>query len=199
MMKAIQKIREEHRSISAVLHGLKQLARDAQNAGVKPDFAVFRAMIHYIDEFPEQLHHPKEDKYLFPPLAARAPEAQPIIDALRGEHKQGIGLVRELERALVFFEDRWPLGAAEFLQTVDAYADFHWKHMRKEEEEILPRAERCFTARDWEVIDRAFDVNQDPVAGIKERDFQALFTRIVNLAPEPIGLGERWKRAGAPG
>ena len=198
-MKAIQKIREEHRSISAVLHGLKQLARDAQNAGVKPEFAVFRAMIHYIDEFPEQLHHPKEDKYLFPPLAARAPEAQPIIDALRGEHKQGIGLVRELERALVFFEDRWPLGAAEFLQTVDAYADFHWKHMRKEEEEILPRAERHFTARDWEVIDRAFDVNQDPVAGIKERDFQALFTRIVNLAPEPVGLGERWKRAGAPG
>ena len=198
-MKAIQKIREEHRSISAVLHGLKQLARDAQNAGVKPEFAVFRAMIHYIDEFPEQLHHPKEDKYLFPPLAARVPETQPIIDALRGEHKQGIGLVRELERALVFFEDRWPLGGAEFLQTVDAYADFHWKHMRKEEEQILPLAERYFTAREWEAIDRAFDVNKDPVAGIKERDFQALFTRIVNLAPEPIGLGDRWKKAGAPG
>jgi len=198
-MKAIQKIREEHRSISAVLHGLKQLARDAQNAGVKPGFAVFRAMIHYIDEFPEQLHHPKEDKYLFPPLAARVPETQPIIDALRGEHKQGVGLVRELERALVFFEDRWPMGAAEFLQTVDAYAEFHWKHMRKEEEQILPLAERYLSARDWEAIDRAFDVNKDPVAGIKERDFEALFTRIVNLAPEPIGLGERWKKAGAPG
>src|SRR3954471_2447714 len=100
-MKAIQKIREEHRSISAVLHGLKQLARDAQNAGVKPEFAVFRAMIHYIDEFPEQLHHPKEDKYLFPPLAARVPEMQSLVDSLRGEHKQGGRLVRELERALV--------------------------------------------------------------------------------------------------
>ena len=198
-MKAVQKIREEHRSISAVLHGLKQLARDAQNAGVKPGFAVFRAMIHYIDEFPEQLHHPKEDRFLFPPLAARVPEAQPIIDVLRGEHKQGIGLVRELERALVFFEDRWPLGGPEFLQSVDAYADFHWKHMRKEEEQILPLAERYLSERDWELIDRAFDVNKDPVAGMKERDFQALFTRIVNLAPEPVGLGERWKKAGAPG
>jgi hemerythrin-like domain-containing protein len=194
-MKAIQKIREEHRSISAVLHGLKQLARDAQNAGVKPEFAVFRAMIHYIDEFPEQLHHPKEDRFLFPPLAARVPETQPIIDALRGEHKQGIGLVRELERALVLFEDRWPLGAPEFLRTVDAYADFHWKHMRKEEQEILPLAERYLSERDWEAIDRAFDVNKDPVAGIKERDFQELFSRIVNLAPEPVGLGTRWKKA----
>ena len=137
-MKAIQKIREEHRSISAVLHGLKQLARDAQNAGVKPEFAVFRAMIHYIDEFPEKLHHPKEDLYLFPPLAARVPAIQATIDALRTEHKDGARLVRELERSLVFFEDRWPLGASEFLSTVDAYADFHWKHMRKEEEQILP-------------------------------------------------------------
>ena len=58
-MKAIQKIRDEHRSISAVLHALKQLARDAQDARVKPDFAVFRAILHYIDQFPEELHHPK--------------------------------------------------------------------------------------------------------------------------------------------
>ncbi|HYL90634.1 MAG TPA: hemerythrin domain-containing protein [Burkholderiales bacterium] len=197
-MKSIQKIRDEHRSISAVLHGLKQLARDAQNAGVKPDFAVFRAMIHYIDEFPEQLHHPKEDQYLFPPLAARLPETQPLIDSLRGEHKQGAKLVRELERALVFFEDSWPMGAAEFLETVDAYADFHWEHMRKEEQQILPQAERYLTARDWEAIDRAFDVNRDPIADVKERDFQALFSRIVNLAPEPVGLGDRWKKVGAP-
>lgn len=197
-MKSIQKIRDEHRSISAVLHGLKQLARDAQNAGVKPDFAVFRAMIHYIDEFPEQLHHPKEDQYLFPPLAARVPGTQALIDSLRGEHKQGAKLVRELERALVFFEDSWPMGAAEFLETVDAYADFHWQHMRKEEQEILPQAERYLTARDWEAIDRAFDVNRDPIADVKERDFQALFSRIVNLAPEPVGLGDRWKKVGAP-
>ncbi len=197
-MKSIQKIRDEHRSISAVLHGLKQLARDAQNAGVRPDFRVFRAMIHYIDEFPEQLHHPKEDQYLFPPLAARVPATQAMIDSLRGEHKQGAKLVRELERALVFFEDSWPMGAAEFLETVDAYADFHWQHMRKEEQEILPQAERYLTAHDWEAIDRAFDVNKDPVAGVKERDFQTLFSRIVNLAPEPVGLGERWKKVGAP-
>ena len=193
-MKAIQKIREEHRSISAVLHGLKQLARDAQNAGVKPDFAVFRAMIHYIDEFPEKLHHPKEDLYLFPPIAARAPKAQKTIDELRAEHKEGAKLVRELERALVFFEDSCPLGAEEFLATVDAYAEFHWKHMRKEEQEILPLAEKHFSPGDWDAVNHAFDVNKDPIAGIRERDFQELFTRIVNLAPEPVGLGERWKK-----
>ncbi len=194
-MKAIQKIREEHRSISAVLHGLKQLARDAQNAGVKPDFAVFRAMIHYIDEFPEKLHHPKEDRYLFPPLVARMPSVQATVDQLRAEHRESARLVRELERSLVFFEDRWPMGAPEFLLAVDAYADFHWRHMRTEEQEILPLAEKNLSPGDWDAIDRAFDANRDPIAGIRERSFQELFSRIVKLAPEPVGLGERWKKA----
>jgi len=196
-MKAIQKIRDEHRSISAVLHALKQLARDAQDAAVKPDFAVFRAMLHYIDEYPEKLHHPKEDNYLFPPIAGHAPGAQKLIDELRAEHKQGAGLIRELERALIFFEDGWPAGAIHFLASVDAYADFHWKHMRKEEQELLPLAEKHLSAQDWEAIDAAFDVNRDPIAGIREKDFQALFSRIVTLAPEPVGLGDRWKRSGA--
>jgi hemerythrin-like domain-containing protein len=194
-MKAIQKIRDEHRSISAVLHALKLLARDAQDVQVKPDFAVFRAMLHYIDQFPEQLHHPKEDEYLFPPLAARHPQAQVLIDSLRGEHKEGAKLVRELERELVLFEDSWPAGAREFVRTVDAYAEFHWRHMRKEEQQILPMAERYLSERDWEAIDRAFDVNHDPVAGVKEHDFQALFSRIVSLAPAPLGFGEPWKKA----
>lgn len=195
-MKAIQKIRDEHRSISAVLHALKQLARDVQDARVKPGFEVFRAMIHYIDEFPEQLHHPKEDDFLFPALVARVPETRPLIDSLKGEHKEGQRLIRELERALVFFEDGWPAGAVEFTRTIDAYADFHWRHMRREEQEILPLAEKYLSAHDWEAINEAFDVNQDPINGVKEKDFQELFSRIVRLAPAPIGLGERWEKVG---
>ena len=196
-MKAIQKIRDEHRLLSAVLHALKQLAREAQDARVKPDFRVFRAMIHYIDEFPEQLHHPKEDEYLFPALTARAPGVKQVIEALKAEHREGARLIRELERALVFFEDGWPAGAVEFLSTVDAYAEFHWRHMRKEELEILPMAEKHLTPQDWAAIDEAFDVNQDPVAGVNEKDFQALFSRIVRLAPAPIGLGDRWGKTKA--
>lgn len=196
-MKAIQKIRDEHRSLSAVLHALKQLARDAQDARVKPDFRVFRAMIHYIDEFPEQLHHPKEDQFLFPAVAQRAPGAKKVIEALQAEHRDGARLIRELERALVFFEDGWPAGAAEFLRTVDAYSDFHWRHMRREELEVLPMAEKHLTKQDWAAIDEAFDVNHDPIAGVKEKDFREIFSRIVRLAPAPVGLGDRWEKTQA--
>jgi hemerythrin-like domain-containing protein len=196
-MLAIQKIRDEHRSISAVLHALKQLAREAQDVRVKPGFPVLRAMIRYIDEYPEQMHHPKEDQYLFARLEARAPQAQPLVASLKAEHEKGARLVRELERALLIFEDAAPDGAREFLDAVNAYAEFHWKHMRREETELLPLAERHLTPEDWRAIDEAFDANRDPVAGIQERDFEALFSRILSLAPEPVGFAERWQKAGA--
>ena len=196
-MKAIQKILDEHRSLSAVLHALKQLARDAQDASVKPGFAAFRAMVRYIDEFPEQLHHPKEDQYLFARLVSRYPEAARLVVALQEEHVKGARLVRELERALLFFEDEWPAGAVEFLRRVDDYAEFHWKHMRKEELELLPLAEQHLTTEDWSVIDAAFEANQDPIAGVHEQDFRTLFSRIVSLAPAPVGFGEPWRKVKA--
>ena len=195
MRSAISTLKSEHRSISAVLHGLKELARMAQDATVRPDFRAFRAMVRYIDEYPERLHHPKEDKFLFARLAPRSPEARPLIAQLEDEHVLGARLIRELERTFLFFEEGWPAGAREFQESVDAYAQFHWSHMRKEEQDLLPLAERYLTAEDWKAIDAAFAANTDPVAGMYERDFQKLFSRIVALAPAPIGVGAPWTKA----
>ena len=195
MSKAIQTIRDEHRSISAVLHALKQLAKDAENPALEPRFDAFRAMIYYIDQYPERLHHPKEEKYLFARLEQRAPEAKALIEDLRAEHVMGAQLIRDLEQALVGLEVGWQGGERVFCAAVDAYAEFHWKHMRKEEQQLLPLAERLLSAEDWREIDAAFAGNDDPIADLREQDFDRLFTRIVSLAPEPVGLGERWKKS----
>ena len=193
MKEAISVLKSEHRSLSAVLHALKELARLAQETRERPKFQVLRTMLRYIDEFPEVLHHPKEDEYLFARLLARAPDARVLVEGLQAEHEEGARLIRELERALLFFEEGWPVGAREFQQAVDAYAEFHWKHMRKEEQELLPLAERHLLPEDWRSIDAAFTANRDPIAGLQERDFEKLFARIVSLAPDPVGLGERWR------
>ena len=194
MNKAIRIIRDEHRSISAVLSGLLELTRVARDPGVRPGFDVFRAMIHYIDEFPERLHHPKEDQYLFARLAERAPEARPLIGELTREHVLGAQLVRDLEAALIAFEVNGAHGLPAFATAVNAYAQFHWDHMRKEEEQVLPLAEKHLTEADWRWIEDAFAGNRDPIADLRERDFEQLYQRIVNLAPAPVGLGEAWQK-----
>ena len=165
----------------------------AHDATARPRFQVLRSIVRYIDEYPEKLHHPKEDEHLFARLVARAPETRLLVEELQAEHDEGARLIRELERALLFMEEGWPVGAREFRKAVDAYAEFHWKHMRKEERELLPLAERHLTDDDWRAIDRAFAANRDPIASLQERDFEKLFTRIASLAPAPVGLGEPWK------
>jgi hemerythrin-like domain-containing protein len=194
MNKAISILKGEHRSISAVVSGLKDLARMAHDASGRPDFTVFRAMLRYIDEYPERLHHPKEDQYLFARLLARYPGAKPLVEDLEREHVEGAKRVRELERALLFLEDRWPVGAREFRDLVDAYAQFHWNHMRTEEEKILPLCEAHLTKGDWDVVRDAFEGNADPIADLREKDFQVLFSRIASIAPAPVGLGEPWRK-----
>jgi hemerythrin-like domain-containing protein len=195
MTDAIRILKSEHRSISAVLHGLRELARIAQDATVRPHFQVFRSMLRYLDEYPERLHHPKEDQFLFARLTARSEEARALVEDLKSEHVAGARLIRELERALIFFEEGWPAGAREFQAAVEDYAAFHWAHMRKEEEKLLPLAQRHLRAEDWKAIDAAFATNRDPIEGMQERDFEKLFSRIASLAPAPVGLGEPWKKA----
>src|SRR6266581_3871393 len=185
-------VHDEHRAISAVLSGMRELARIAQDPAVRPEFGVLHAMLYYIDAFPERLHHPKEEEHLFKPLLARAPQTAPLVEELRGQHLTGVRLVRDLQRALLAFEIGWPKGAAEFADAVKRYADFHWDHMRREESELLPLAERYFSAEDWRSAGRAFAANDNPIAEESEKDFAKLFTRIVNLAPAPVGVGTPW-------
>jgi hemerythrin-like domain-containing protein len=195
MRKAVRILRDEHRSISAVLQCLQQLTRLAQDPAIKPEFAVFRAMIYYIDTFPERLHHPKEDNFLFARLMRRSDAARPLVAKLMAEHVESARLVRELERAMLAFEETWPRGAQDLAAAVNAYAEFHWAHMRCEEQELLPLAETALIEEDWEAIEAAFAGNADPIADLRDQDFDKLFTRIVNIAPAPIGLGEAWRRA----
>jgi hemerythrin-like domain-containing protein len=43
----------------------------------------------------------------------------------------------------------------------DAYAQFQWDHMRKEEDVVFPMAQRHLTEQDWKAIDDAFQANVD--------------------------------------
>jgi hemerythrin-like domain-containing protein len=64
------------------------------------------------------------------------------------------------------------------------------EHIHTEEHEILPLAKQLFTEQDWAAIDAEFESNRDPLTGHKPgKEFEALFNRIVNLLPPPIGVG----------
>ena len=190
-MEAIRIIQDEHRSLAAVLHGMHYLVRAIRDHGMKPDFKLLGAMVHYIDTVPERFHHPKEDKYLFTLLRLRCPEARPLLDRLHEEHRAGAEKIRDLEQALSRYEHGGGTGFRDvFVAAVEAFAAFHWDHMRCEEKEVLPLAEKHLTAGDWRAIDAAFTGHTDPLFGAEAgAEYDRLFRRIAMLAPPPIGVG----------
>ena len=64
-MKSITVIRNEHQAMAAMLHALLSLVHGIRERRLRPNFELLGAMIYYVDTFPEQLHHPKEDQWLF--------------------------------------------------------------------------------------------------------------------------------------
>jgi len=194
--RALTVIRDEHRSLGAVMHGLQHLLAEVRAGRGAPDFALFHAMLRYVQDFPEKLHHPKEDEYLFRFLRERDPASAPVLDELAAEHVTGARLIGELAAALGRWEREGDAAREAFAVALDGYARFQWDHMRKEEERILPRAVQVFTPEDWSRMDAAFDANADPIAGLDaRREMRELFRRIVALAPAPLGVGPAAARA----
>lgn len=185
---ALAIIQDEHRSLAAVVRALQALVEDAAASQGQLDVPLLRAMLHYIEVFPERLHHPKEDAYLFRCLAARTKAFDQSIARLRAEHAAGETLLQAMQSAV----DDWAVADSEsarlvakdaLTQAVKAFAEAQWAHMNLEENTILPAAREHLTPDDWREICAAFAANGDPRFDTDlDDDFRQLYARIINLA-----------------
>lgn len=189
---------DEHAAVAAVLRSMMPLVEEGPGDEPERFFDVLRAMLFYIDEFPEKRHHPKESDLLFPKLARKAPELMTVIGKLESDHMQGEHRVRELQHQLLAWELLGESRRATFVENLQAYIRFYIDHMRMEETQILPVARRVFDAADWADLDRAFEEGRDPLAGgVADPAYDRLFTRIVLATPAPLGVGEELHRKAA--
>lgn len=187
---AIRVIQDEHDRLSAVIHGMQHFVRAIDKGEKAPDPKVFRAMFHYISEYPEKVHHPKEDQYLFARLRERTNQVNRTLDELESQHLQGESQLHALEHALTRYELEGSAAFSVFSSMVETYGKFYFHHMGLEEDVILPAAINFLTPEDWTVIDAQFAGNPDPLAGAEyQESFDKLFSLIVNITPAPLGLG----------
>jgi hemerythrin-like domain-containing protein len=180
----------EHRSIAAVLSAMEALVREHRDRGARVEPRVFRAMLYYLDVFPEREHHPKEESVLFAYIRRRTRDGDAILDELGREHESGERAIRELEQAFVRYEEGGRSEFEPFAAAVDRFVGRYRAHMDKEEQKIMPLAQRVLTAQDWAEIEAAFAAHRDPLAGASpETEHEALFRRITSIVPAPLGLG----------
>lgn len=187
---AIRIIHDEHLTISAVLQTLHLVGTRLRAGADERDFDQVRAMLFYLDEFPEKLHHRKETEALFRRLRDQAPEAVSTLDRLEREHATGEHAIRELQHLLLAFEQLGESRRKPFIDALERYVDGYVHHMQTEEREILPLADKALADSDWAQIDAAFREQPDPLTSRRpSQDYQALFEKILNRLPAPMGLG----------
>lgn len=188
---SLQIIRAEHAALAAMLKSTRALVERGPGDDPKEFFDVLRAMLFYLDEFPERLHHPKETELLFPRVAAAAPETVAAITRLNHDHEYTEKAVRDLLHLLVAWEMMGESRGEAFIQGFRRYVDLYLAHMRMEEEEVLPAAIEHLGPEDWAALDAAFEANRAAMTRQQSpaQAYDALFSRIVLAAPAPIGLG----------
>jgi len=189
--RSLQIIRDEHASLAAMLQSMRMLVDKGPDEGRKTFFDVVRAMLFYIDEYPERLHHPKESNLLFPKVVKASPKVLGAVDRLERDHMYSEKAARELQHLLLSWELLGAARRAAFDEAFKKYVDFYLDHMRLEEEVILPEAEASLSAQDWAEVDAAFEQNADPLTGKypPTTEYEKLFSLIVQRAPAPVGLG----------
>ena len=182
---AIGILRDEHRSLAAVMHAWMQALATARRGGVGADAAQMRGIVRYLQTFAVALHHPKEERHLFKRLRERTDAFDAELDELQRQHlrdEQWVAELAALVEALAVSSDT--AAATRALDdAVQAYARFLWEHLGREEGVILPAAQQHLNDADWAEIDRAFQANRERREhGERDTAWQQLFSRIVSPA-----------------
>ncbi|KEA63068.1 Universal stress protein [Marinobacterium lacunae] len=181
--RAIAVIKREHRSLAAVIRGLQHLIAEAHRVEAHPDFALLDAMLLYIERFPETLHHPKEDRYLFAALRERTEVCDAVLEELEHQHKLGASYLSDIHAALNLCKSGINGSIARLSVEVEKFAQMQWQHMKSEEEQVLPAARQYLLPSDWAAMAQAFEANKDPrFDADTDAAFKQLFSRLMNLA-----------------
>lgn len=180
---AIAIIKDEHRAIAAVIRGLRDAAAQLRGQGGVPDLDFIGQLVGYLKAFPEVLHHPKEEQFLFARLALRHAESAALIAQLQDEHREGSAQIQAIEARLAAARHD-PGRHGELATALEAFAEAQWRHLSCEEKLILPAARQHLDDAGWQAIAEAFRHNASVrIGGEQDEAFKRLFVKLMNAAP----------------
>lgn len=186
--RALAVILDEHRSIASVVRGLQDLVSPEHSSAGGPDLASLQSLLAYLQAFPLQMHHPKEEAFLHRSLRLRAPDCESLLLQLEDQHREEHRHVAQVLAIVEALRSGDASAGAGLVQQVEVLADAVWKHPSLEEREVLPLARRVLHDADWDAMAVAFEAHGEPRVGdLPAGEFRKLFTRIANLLPATRG------------
>lgn len=181
MLHPAQTMKDRQKAMLWALLAVRRTIRRALRSAIRPDFREVRRLMAYVERFPEKMHQPNEERYLFQAVSARQPALARTIARLRRDHSAMTGYGNRLRAVLGYWEQGDPKAGQQSAMIADDYARFCQRHARAERRELLPVALEALSESEWSEIDRAFQSAADPLAGSRSRRDRD--TALMNLEP----------------
>lgn len=171
MSDAILLLRLEHGNMTRLLDRVEEQVRNLEQ-GTAVNHKLLAEAINYLQNYPDQCHHPKEDLVL-EVMARRDPKAAVEIGDLAGEHRKISDLTAQAARAL---EQVGSIrGSDVLLDALRSLTTSYRNHMSMEESVFFPRALQVLDRSDWSSIDFDLFDRDDPLFDhAQEQRFRAL-------------------------
>jgi hemerythrin-like domain-containing protein len=172
----------EHANFSRLLDILEKQLGEFCAAG-KPNYDLMRDIVTYLRHFPDLHHHPREDA-AFELMAGHDPAMRIPLARLQQEHRVIAAAGEDLHRTLDEAESGGVVSRAAIEGVAAMYLVYYRHHIAHEEREVLPRAQKLLTAKDWEAVAAARPAALDPLFGEKgDSGYRELRRHIVLEAP----------------
>ena len=171
-------LRDEHRNIGRLLRALEHQVRIFADNG-SPDYDVVVGVADYLLDYPDRCHHPKEDA-IAARLATLYPAEAPSVRDLASRHQALHLRARRFRDNVGALLNDTDIARSEVVGAALMFIDAQWAHMREEETDFFPLAERLLKPHDWRKIEDQLERRHDPVFGDRvEAMFKTLSERLL--------------------
>jgi len=152
----LEKLLIEHEQILKTLNLLEMQFLEICR-GSTPDYSLMRSIIEYMQDYPEQIHHPLEDS-IFSILLERVDDVE-LIKELIAEHTELEFETRKLKQSLELLKSDVD-SKEDIKQQLSAILIRQRKHIYVEEEVVYPLIRNNLTAKDWEHVQSTVPFSQ---------------------------------------
>jgi hemerythrin-like domain-containing protein len=167
MDKPTRELVEEHGGIMLMLQIMHRIAEKLRNREeVKKDDIA--KIIEFLKEFADKCHHGKEEDILFPELL-KITEDEKLVVELLGEHKAARDLIKGMADSLESYLAGNP-DAIHIAVNIDEYVRLLTDHIRKENIELFPKADKQLPEELQQKMKEQFDTLEREVIGVGKHE-----------------------------
>lgn len=157
--------------------------------GRTPDYSLMRSIIVYIQEYPEQIHHPLEDM-IFSILLERVDDIE-FVQKLITQHTRLEVATRKIRDSLESVSSG-EIATDELKQQLAEFLVDQREHIYSEEIEVYPLVQSILTKEDWKQLQAMVPILDEPIFGRATRDdYERLYREIEDQSK--AGMLERVK------